>query len=310
MELTKQTLQEEDRGFNEPTFFCCFVLNNINKIHNIKIPEYEPDGFMSNDYFEKTQPTKEDFLKFLGLENSQDGFIVTPVTVKDHYSTLFIDLKNNKMLCLFDSGLGHSEEKEVLNTEEIEEYEEILQFTDPIASEYVFGKNLAKDIICLNNYCLQDEQSCGYWTIAACKLGTSEEYNDIDKIIKDCNNGIFQIKLAKKVLEITDDIVKGNKQNIILINPTNDHSFNKNEYTEYKKDNDTVFIRNINSKNIIGVDLDLLKQQMKEKRFTETSTQLQPDTEQIKPIIGEHTKKLQERRSNSTSRSYSINSIE
>ena len=38
------------------------------------------------------------------------------------------------------------------------------------------------------------------------------------------------------------------------------------------------------------------------------SSQLQPDTEQIKPIIGEHTKKLQERRSNSTSRSSSRSS--
>ena len=279
------SLAEEDKGLNDQFLYTCLAIKFKDKKEILRLPHYFLNGYSeyAPDYFDSIKPSKEVFLEFLGLKNLQDGLIVVPVTVKDHFSTLFIDLKNDKML-LFDSGLGHCEEKMELNTEEIEEDEEILKLKNPVASKYVFGKNLAKDIICLNNYCLQDEQSCGYWTIVACELGASEEYNDIDKIIKDCNNGIFQIKLAKRVLEITDDIVNGNKQDIILINPAIDYSFNKNEYTEYKKDNNIIFIKNIDSKNIIGVDLDLLKEQMKEKRFVEASIQLQPDITQIKPI--------------------------
>ena len=248
---------------------------------------YFCNGYLSADYFDAIEPNKQDFLEFLNLQDKTEGMAIVLVTVKDHYSTLFVDLKDKKMLCLFDSGLLHTtseqidecqrtkidkilasssfEEIEKLTEEEIE-LTEIIQVDNPQAREYVFGKNLAKDIICLNDYCLQDEQSCGYWTIAACELGASEEYGTLDRIQEDCESGIFQIKLAKMVLEITDDIIKGKKQNIILINPST-ASFNKQDYIEYTKDSYTIFIKNIETSTVISVDLNLLQQQMLSKGF-------------------------------------------
>lgn len=220
--IFKSCLLENDIGMIDQFLYTCLATKFISNSGMLKLPDYFPNGYseFNDDYFDSKKPTKQTFLRFLDIRDElQNGLIVVPVTVKDHFSTLFIDLKTDKMLCLFDSGLGHSEEKHLEDEISESEGEEILQFTNPIAAEFVFGENLAKDIMCLNNYCLQDEQSCGYWTIAACELGTSAEYGDIDAIIRDCEDGIFQIKLAQRVLEITDDIVKGMKQNIILINP-------------------------------------------------------------------------------------------
>lgn len=281
-------LKDDDYGLSDPLFFAMLV--SWIDIKKLIIPDYFPNGVLSvKDYFDINNPTKEDFLKFLELDVSvQEKLIVVPVTVKDHFSTLFIDPKEQKLLYLFDSGLLYTkrnsieEEEQRINIEKIlfnDSSENANKLSDndllitkldctinPNAREFIFGENLAKDIICLNNYCLQDDYSCGYWTIAACEIGSSEEYNDVEKIKKDCDDGIFQVKLAKRVLEITDDIKKGAKQNIILINPEIQSS-NVDEYNIYKKADKTVFIKNIKTENIIGVDLKLLEEQITSKGY-------------------------------------------
>ena len=307
--LLKYCLNQEDTGLTDAFILACLLLNK-KETENIyfRFPDYFNNKYIYNNndnYFDTIKPNKQQFLEFLNLQDKTEGMAIVPVTVKDHYSTLFIDLKDKKMLCLFDSGLPHTDGKgieekrrlcdklyeELDEAEEIEKIEEVqnkirlnkIQFiVDPCASKYVFGENLAKDIICLNDYCLQDEQSCGYWTIAACELGASKEYGTLDRIQEDCESGIFQIKLAKMVLEITDDIKKGWKQNIILINPEI-NSFNKNDYIEYQKDKYTIFIKdNIKVDEVIGVDLNLLKQQMSSKGFIE---QKQADIAQKQIIL-------------------------
>lgn len=289
--LLKYSLNQEDTGLTDAFILSCLLLNK-KETENIyfRFPDYLNCKYVSkntDDYFDAIEPNKQQFLEFLNLQDKTEGMAIVPVTVKYHYSTLFIDLKDKKMLCLFDSGLLHTtseqigecqrtkidkilassslEEIEKLTKEEIK-LTEIIQVDNPQAREYVFGKNLAKDIRCLNDYCLQDEQSCGYWTVAACELGASEEYGTLDRIQEDCESGIFQIKLAKMVLEITDDIKKGGKQNIILINPST-ASFNKQDYIEYTKDSYTIFIKNIETSTVIGVDLNLLQRQMLSKGF-------------------------------------------
>ena len=264
---------EEDYGLSDPLLFAILV----SRIDTKKLIIPHKNILTEEDYFDANNPTKEDFLGFLELGvNVQEKLIIVPITVKDHFSTLFIDSKKHE-LYLFDSGLSYTMYDSIEDEEQRTEVEKVLisgsledigelsekeilltglkYTTNPNAREFVFGKNLAKDIICLNNYCLQDDYSCGYWTIAACEIGSS--YEDTEQIKTDCEDGIFQIKLAKRVLEITDDIRKGVEQKIILINPGEQPS-NVSEYSTYKKTGEkTVFIKNIEAEDVIGVKCDI-----------------------------------------------------
>lgn len=262
---------EKDIGLNDAFLYGC-IAYLFKDNHNIKyrLPCYYPDtgfdiGYDENeeeikDYFDKQNRSIDEFIKYLDFEGEDAGLAIVPTNIKGHYATLFIDLSNKQMLYLFDSGLVYCSGEQIITGCEQNNYE-ILAMKEPVnICEDIFGNEIGRQMICLNNYCLQTDESCGYWAICSCLL--AGEINDFEQIKRECKSGIFQIKLAKKVFDMTDVIIEESLKDAMLIKDHKDEEIGGN-YNYFALNGHHIYIqKDIKSET---VDFGLLQQFIKYK---------------------------------------------
>lgn len=219
---------EEDRidiGFNDPALY----LSSVLAVHNVKHPNLRLFNFPDQVLDDQTTDQFRDRLEL----NNGHGVAMIPITIQGHYSVLFVERDGVQRIRLFDSGLAHVDDQEardarveidnlvgqgILEGENIDAQETILQRlfrieTTSHGSEAIFGNGgLANDIIPLNFYVLQGEQTCGYFVLAAI-LYVPENDLTMQQIIDQSQQGIFQVHVTQIMLER----IFGDDQQIIRI---------------------------------------------------------------------------------------------
>ena len=171
--------------------------NNINLIEHV---ENEANYFNSYPFNElSSEQCYEKFLLDLDLseEEKSKNFVVIPIALNKHVSTMIIDLRNKK-LKLFDSSLYHDKK--------------------------IFGNF---DVEMLNKNNLQMYGTCSYWMIGVCSV--LQDYLNVNMIENDCKSGLFQLKVATKICQMFE---KSEEPTIKY--PFNGESRDKDSYFKFE----------------------------------------------------------------------------
>ena len=185
---------------------------------------------------------KEIYLIDFGLSHCSDNLKNEKSKKVDKYYNEFLDMLNEKKLNhkyleIFNIEKENSTDQEIVG----KKLEEIVGFKDTNLTTHliqIFGvekeikntnyldedscqgfsgvfKNneLCQKIRILNSYSIQGEQTCGYFSAAALQYILMNNLN-IEKIIDENKDGIFQISVCKIMLEV----FMGDNQKIILLN--------------------------------------------------------------------------------------------
>jgi hypothetical protein len=185
---------------------------------------------------------KEIYLIDFGLSHCSDNLKNEKSKKVDKYYNEFLDMLNEKKLNhkyleIFNIEKENSTDQEIVG----KKLEEIVGFKDTNLTTHliqifevekeikntkyldegscqgfsdVFKNNeLCQKIPILNSYSIQGEQACGYFSAAALQYILMNNLN-IEKIIDETKDGIFQISVCKIMLEV----FMGDNQKIILLN--------------------------------------------------------------------------------------------
>lgn len=205
-------VRTDELGCSYKEKLAIFIANDINGIkdhcsirleNNINLIEHvENEANYFNSYpFNELSPEQcyEKFLLDLDLseEEKSKNFVVIPIALNKHVSTMIIDLRNKK-LKLFDSSLYHDKK--------------------------IFGNF---DVEMLNKNNLQMYGTCSYWMIGVCSV--LQDYLNVNMIENDCKSGLFQLKVATKICQMFE---KSEEPTIKY--PFNGESRDKDSYFKFE----------------------------------------------------------------------------
>ena len=205
-------VRTDELGCSYKEKLAIFIANDINGIkdhcsirleNNINLIEHvENEANYFNSYpFNELSPEQcyEKFLLDLDLseEEKSKNFVVIPIALNKHVSTMIIDLRNKK-LKLFDSSLYHDKK--------------------------IFGNF---DVEMLNKNNLQMYGTCSYWMIGVCSV--LQDYVNVNMIENDCKSGLFQLKVATKICQMFEE-----SQKPTIKYPFNDESRDKDSYFKFE----------------------------------------------------------------------------
>ena len=205
-------VRTDELGCSYKEKLAIFIANDINGIkdhcsirleNNINLIEHvENEANYFNSYpFNELSPEQcyEKFLLDLDLseEEKSKNFVVIPIALNKHVSTMIIDLRNKK-LKLFDSSLYHDKK--------------------------IFGNF---DVEMLNKNNLQMYGTCSYWMIGVCSV--LQDYVNVNMIENDCKSGLFQLKVATKICQMFE---KSEEPTIKY--PFNDGDTDKDNYFKFE----------------------------------------------------------------------------